>query len=146
MRYRLPALAAACLALAVPVHAANPQAAGLQVALRAQGLYTGRIDALVGPGTVRAVRTFQNQEGIPATGPFPTVLPTFLIAGYQQIGSPPNTAATAKLESRRGSTNPATYFSIPWAKNSASAASLNTRWDSDSAKRLASTSPRKLPA
>lgn len=30
--------------------------------------------------------------GIPATAEFPNTLPTFLIGGYQQLGSPPNTA------------------------------------------------------
>lgn len=30
--------------------------------------------------------------GIPSTAEFPTVLPTFLVTGYQQLGSPPNTA------------------------------------------------------
>jgi hypothetical protein len=30
--------------------------------------------------------------GIPTTGIFPDTLPTFLIGGYQQLGSPPNTA------------------------------------------------------
>ena len=30
--------------------------------------------------------------GIPSTARFPNTLPTFLIAGYQQLGSPPNTA------------------------------------------------------
>jgi len=30
--------------------------------------------------------------GIPATAQFPNILPTFLIGGYQQLGSPPNTA------------------------------------------------------
>jgi hypothetical protein len=29
--------------------------------------------------------------GIPSTATFPTTLPTFLISGYQQLGSPPNT-------------------------------------------------------
>jgi Carboxypeptidase regulatory-like domain/TonB dependent receptor len=33
-----------------------------------------------------------NLPGIPATARFPTALPTFLIGGYQQLGSPPNTA------------------------------------------------------
>ncbi|HTK29136.1 MAG TPA: TonB-dependent receptor [Vicinamibacterales bacterium] len=32
--------------------------------------------------------------GIPATAQFSDTLPTFLIAGYQQLGSPPNTAST----------------------------------------------------
>jgi hypothetical protein len=31
--------------------------------------------------------------GIPSNGQFPYTLPTFLISGYQQIGSPPNTAS-----------------------------------------------------
>jgi hypothetical protein len=70
MRFRL-ALAgalAAGLAAAAPVGALNPQHAGLQVALRAQGLYLGPIDALVGPHTVAAVRAFQRTHGLRATG------------------------------------------------------------------------------
>ena len=31
--------------------------------------------------------------GIPSNGQFPSALPTFLISGYQQLGSPPNTAS-----------------------------------------------------
>jgi hypothetical protein len=31
--------------------------------------------------------------GIPSTARFPNTMPTFLIAGYQQLGSPPNTAS-----------------------------------------------------
>ena len=46
----------------------NPQIAGLQVALRAQGLYRGPIDAISGPATVEAVRAFQRLEGLPVTG------------------------------------------------------------------------------
>ena len=46
----------------------NPQTAGLQVALRAQGLYRGPIDAISGPETVAAVRDFQRLEGLPVTG------------------------------------------------------------------------------
>ncbi len=34
-----------------------------------------------------------NIPGIPATARFPDTLPTFLIGGYQQLGSPPNTAS-----------------------------------------------------
>jgi hypothetical protein len=33
-----------------------------------------------------------NLPGIPSNADFPNTLPTFLIAGYQQLGSPPNTA------------------------------------------------------
>jgi LysM repeat protein len=46
----------------------NPQTAGLQVALRAQGLYRGAVDAISGPETVAATRAFQQMEGLPVTG------------------------------------------------------------------------------
>src|SRR6478752_4026127 len=65
MRFRLTLAAvgalAAAWAAAAPAGAAslNPQHAGLQVALRAQGLYLGPIDAIIGPKTVAAVRAFQ---------------------------------------------------------------------------------------
>ncbi len=59
---------AAGLATAGPALARNPQAAGLQVALRAQGLYMGPIDAIVGPHTIAAVRTFQRTHDLPVTG------------------------------------------------------------------------------
>jgi LysM repeat protein len=64
------ASAAVALATASPAVSAatNPQHAGLQVALRAQGLYLGPIDAIVGPRTLAAVRTFQKVHGLPATG------------------------------------------------------------------------------
>jgi soluble lytic murein transglycosylase-like protein len=64
-------LAAACaagLVAAAPAVALNPQSAGLQVALRFQGLYGGPIDGLVGPQTVRALRAFQHRSGLPVTG------------------------------------------------------------------------------
>jgi LysM repeat protein len=60
------AIAAAPAALAASGR--NPQTAGLQVALRAQGLYRGPIDAIAGPATVAAVREFQRIQGLPVTG------------------------------------------------------------------------------
>ena len=70
MRFRLifAGALAAGLAAAAPAGATNPQHAGLQVALRAQGLYLGPIDAIIGPRTLAAVRTFQRVHGLPATG------------------------------------------------------------------------------
>ena len=71
MRFRLAlagALAAAWAAAAPAGAALNPQHAGLQVALRAQGLYLGPIDGIVGPHTVAAVRTFQRSHGLRTTG------------------------------------------------------------------------------
>jgi LysM repeat protein len=74
MRLRL-VLAGVILAVAMAATPAtlasggrNPQTAGLQVALRAQGLYRGSIDAISGPETVAATRAFQQMEGLPATG------------------------------------------------------------------------------
>jgi LysM repeat protein len=73
MRLRLLlAGAAAVVAMAVAPAALasgrNPQTAGLQVALRAQGLYRGSIDAIAGPKTVAAVRAFQRVHALPVTG------------------------------------------------------------------------------
>ncbi|HEY3544238.1 MAG TPA: peptidoglycan-binding protein [Gaiellaceae bacterium] len=71
MRFRLAlagALAAASAAAATAGAALNPQHAGLQVALRAQGLYLGPIDSIVGPKTVAAVRRFQRAHGLRVTG------------------------------------------------------------------------------
>jgi hypothetical protein len=56
------------LTLASTAQARNPQIAGLQVALRAYGLYNGPIDAIAGPLTVRATKAFQRRAGIPADG------------------------------------------------------------------------------
>jgi LysM repeat protein len=71
-RIVLLGLALVVTVVAAPVGLAsgsrNPQTAGLQVALRAQGLYRGSIDAISGPETVAAVREFQRMEGLPVTG------------------------------------------------------------------------------
>src|SRR2546421_1765829 len=60
------------LLVALPPTAAsarvNPQVAGLQVALRAYGLYLGPIDGISGPGTVRGVKRFQLQAGLHVDG------------------------------------------------------------------------------
>jgi hypothetical protein len=72
VRVSLAVFAAAALAGAVSPSALaagrDPQVAGLQVALRAQGLYHGAIDAIAGPRTVAAVREFQRSHGLPVTG------------------------------------------------------------------------------
>jgi peptidoglycan hydrolase-like protein with peptidoglycan-binding domain len=46
----------------------NPQAAGLQVALRAYGMYLGPIDGIAGPATVRGVKKFQQRVGLHVDG------------------------------------------------------------------------------
>jgi LysM repeat protein len=73
MRLRLVLAAIVALAAAVVVPDAlaaprNPQTAGLQVALRAQGLYHGAIDAIAGPETAAAVRAFQRSHHLRVTG------------------------------------------------------------------------------
>jgi hypothetical protein len=55
-------------ALAAPAGAlagVNPQIAGLQVALRAHGLYLAPIDGIAGPETAAAVHAFQRAHGLP---------------------------------------------------------------------------------
>jgi len=64
----LGAASLAALALAADAHTSNPQIAGLQVALRAHGLYRGPIDSIAGPQTVRATRAFQRRSGLSADG------------------------------------------------------------------------------
>jgi hypothetical protein len=56
------------LLLAAPAAAYNPQIAGLQVALRAHGLYKGPIDGIQGAGTRKAVRAFQHRSKLEADG------------------------------------------------------------------------------
>ena len=73
MRARILVFAIVLTAATVAVPTApaarnNPQTAGLQVALRAQGLYRGAIDAVSGPNTVAAVRAFQRIHGLRVTG------------------------------------------------------------------------------
>jgi peptidoglycan hydrolase-like protein with peptidoglycan-binding domain len=69
MRLRVTlALAAATLALAAPANAANPQIAGLQVALRAYGFYLGPIDGISGRGTADAIRAFQRSSRLRVDG------------------------------------------------------------------------------
>jgi peptidoglycan hydrolase-like protein with peptidoglycan-binding domain len=60
------ALIAACAALVLPAAArggVNPQIAGLQVALRAHGLYLAQIDGISGPRTAAAIHIFQHEHG-----------------------------------------------------------------------------------
>jgi peptidoglycan hydrolase-like protein with peptidoglycan-binding domain len=61
------AIAAAFAVAAAPAHA-NPQHAGIQVALRAFGLYNGPIDGDVGPMTVSAIKKAQARRHLPVTG------------------------------------------------------------------------------
>ncbi|HUZ15836.1 MAG TPA: peptidoglycan-binding protein [Gaiellaceae bacterium] len=72
MRMRLLVCAGVATVAAVPAPVAfaghNPQVAGLQVALRAKGLYYGAIDAIPGPLTIRAVGDFQRAHHLPVTG------------------------------------------------------------------------------
>ena len=66
-------LAAAAVVFAVlapsataAVGSVNPQIAGLQVALRAWGFYSGAIDGVSGPLTASGLHAFQHRMGLPA--------------------------------------------------------------------------------
>jgi peptidoglycan hydrolase-like protein with peptidoglycan-binding domain len=58
----------ALVAAWAPPADANPQQAGIQVALRALGLYSGPIDGDIGPQTVTAIRAAQKHLHLPVTG------------------------------------------------------------------------------
>lgn len=62
------ALAAVLLAAPAAGAVTNPQVAGLQVALRAHGLYPGPIDGIAGPGTAAAIRAFQMRASLQVDG------------------------------------------------------------------------------
>jgi peptidoglycan hydrolase-like protein with peptidoglycan-binding domain len=63
------AVTAAALAASPAASASlSPQAAGLQTALRAHGLYAAEIDGVVGPVTKRGVRLFQRRRGLLVDG------------------------------------------------------------------------------
>ncbi len=71
MRLRLLVTAAVALGLLAPPAAlasADPEIAGLQVALRSKGLYFGTLDGVAGPMTAKGIRTFQRLTGLPVTG------------------------------------------------------------------------------
>ena len=59
---------AVSLAVAAAPAQANQQQAGIQVALRAFGVYNGPIDGDVGPATVAAVKAAQERRHLPVTG------------------------------------------------------------------------------
>ena len=67
-RFTVLVVVAGGLLLAAPAAAYNPQIAGLQVALRAHGLYKGPIDGIQGAGTRKAVRAFQRRSKLQADG------------------------------------------------------------------------------
>jgi murein DD-endopeptidase MepM/ murein hydrolase activator NlpD len=50
------------------IAAGNPEIAALQVGLRAQGLYAGTVDGLLGPDTKTALRRLQKRSGLVANG------------------------------------------------------------------------------
>jgi len=62
------AFALATIAFAPSAGAANPQVAGVQIALRERGLYEGSVDGVQGPKTLRAIRAFQRRNDLAVDG------------------------------------------------------------------------------
>jgi peptidoglycan hydrolase-like protein with peptidoglycan-binding domain len=62
------AVAGVAALLVGPATAADPHVAGLQVALRAKGLYRGAVDGIQGPQTRGAVFAFQRRAGLGVDG------------------------------------------------------------------------------
>ena len=90
------------LALAPTARGFNPQIAGLQIALRERGLYPGPIDAVQGPKTVRAVRTFQRRHRLVVDGiGGPRTRAALGTRGRPALRSPGHPARHARLRRRR---------------------------------------------
>ena len=69
MRYSLCLMLLVAAAFPAAARAGvHPQTAGLQVALRAYGLYAGPIDGIAGPATRRGVEQFQRRVGLRPDG------------------------------------------------------------------------------
>jgi murein DD-endopeptidase MepM/ murein hydrolase activator NlpD len=92
----LVGVVAAWLALAIAVFPASAHAgrmgsssiAGLQVGLRAKGLYSGTVDGFVGPATRAAIRSLQRRAGIAVDGvPGPQTLGALGRRGRPRLGS-----------------------------------------------------------
>jgi murein DD-endopeptidase MepM/ murein hydrolase activator NlpD len=64
----LPLLIVAFAFPGAAVGAGDPEIAALQVGLRAQGLYAGTVDGVLGPGTQASLRRFQRNAGLAANG------------------------------------------------------------------------------
>jgi peptidoglycan hydrolase-like protein with peptidoglycan-binding domain len=62
------AVAVSAAFLVGPATAADPQVAGLQVALKTKGLYHGAVDGIPGPQTRQAVFAFQRRAGLTVDG------------------------------------------------------------------------------
>jgi len=76
-----------------------PQVAGVQVALRAKGLYSGNIDGWDGPATSAAVRALQRQAGLAVDGvPGPATLAALGRRGRPPIGRRPLREGDAGLD------------------------------------------------
>src|SRR3954449_7753255 len=62
------ALVACSAPSALAARMGSPSIAALQVALRADGLYSGTIDGFAGPGTNSGVRSLQRRRGLIVDG------------------------------------------------------------------------------
>jgi peptidoglycan hydrolase-like protein with peptidoglycan-binding domain len=90
--------AVGALVLAGPA-SASPQQAGVQVALRALGLYCGPIDGVVGPQTRAAVLAAQKRAGLPQTGALgPRTRGSLGPLGMPRFGSRPITPGDFGLD------------------------------------------------
>src|ERR687897_2564983 len=67
-RIAFAALALALLCTAPALARVSADAAALQVALRAKGLYGGTVDGIAGPGTRAGVRALQARRGLAVDG------------------------------------------------------------------------------
>jgi peptidoglycan hydrolase-like protein with peptidoglycan-binding domain len=97
------------LALVPTADARSANVAGLQVGLRARGLYPGTVDGVIGPGTRRGVRLLQRRAGIAVDGiPGPQTRRALGRYGHHRF-------ATRQLHERnRGWDVAALQFTLAW--------------------------------
>jgi murein DD-endopeptidase MepM/ murein hydrolase activator NlpD len=89
-RIALLAVVLALLGAAPAVAGVSANAAALQVALRAKGLYGGTVDGIAGPGTRAAVRALQARRGLTVDGiAGPRTLQALGRRGRPRLGSRP---------------------------------------------------------
>jgi peptidoglycan hydrolase-like protein with peptidoglycan-binding domain len=71
----------------------------IQQKLQQEGLYRGKIDGLVGPGTQQALRAYQGQHGLPVTATLDPETLNSLNAGGVGVGSstPPNSPTDSTM-------------------------------------------------
>lgn len=96
-------------------HVTRSDVQQIQEKLKAEGLYRGRIDGLVGPETQQALRIYQRRHGLPMTATLDPQTLNSLMGGGVGVGSstPPNANDTNMTPSSNAGANGAPNDQMP---------------------------------